>query len=173
MTQSAAALSGLLQPEFVAALDGIYEHSPWVAEAAWAARPFATLADLHAALAEAVARADPAAQLGLIRAHPELAGQQAAQHETAELSRREQGGAGLDQCSPGELARLRSLNATYAAKFGFPFVIAVRGHTRGSIIAALAARVEHGREAELRENLRQIERIALLRLRGRFGDFAS
>ncbi len=166
-----AELSALSQGEFVAALDGIYEHSPWVAEAAWAARPFATLDSLHAALSRAVAACGPAAQLALVRAHPQLAGRAAARGELTEASEREQGGVGLDRCSPEELARLTQLNAEYVAKFGFPFIIAVRGHSRASIIAALAQRVAgDARDAELQECLRQIDRIALLRLHDRIAD---
>lgn len=161
------ALSAASQAEFVAALDGIYEHTPWVAERAWSARPFPTLESLHAALAGTVAEAEPAEQLALVQAHPELAGRAAVRGELTDLSRREQGGVGLDQCSAEEFADLTRLNRAYGDRFGFPFIIAVRGHTRASIIAALAQRLGNTREAELRECLRQIDQIAWLRLRDR------
>ncbi len=165
-----SALSAMPRAAFVAALDGIYEHSPWVADAAWTARPFASLAALETALAHAVAAAPPSAQLALVRAHPELAGRAAAAGDVAPLSAQEQGRAGLDRCSPDELARLRELNAAYAERFGFPFVIAVHGLTPAAIIAAMRSRLEHGRAQELAEALRQIDRIAGLRLRDRFRD---
>lgn len=165
-----ADLSAATQARFVAALEGVYEHSSWVAERAWATRPFATLADLHAALARAVAAAPQAERLALVRAHPELAGRAALRGELTALSRGEQRGAGLDQCSPDELAELTRLNGAYRERFGFPFVIAVRGHTPASVIAVLARRLANSPEAELEEALRQIDRIALIRLRDRFAE---
>ena len=124
-------LSSLSQEEFVAALDGVDEHSPWVAESAWRKRPFKTIADLHRACVQSVREADPEAQLALIRAHPELAGKAAIRGELTADSTREQSGAGLDRCSPEEFQRLTELNRDYAAKFGFPFIIAgTRPHPR-------------------------------------------
>jgi 2-oxo-4-hydroxy-4-carboxy-5-ureidoimidazoline decarboxylase len=162
-----AELSTASQATFVQALDGIYEHSPWVAERAWSARPFATLEALSAALSAAVAAADRGTQLALIRAHPELVGRAAVGGELTELSRQEQEGVGLDRCSPEEFVRLTSLNQAYQAKFGFPFIIAVAGHTRASIIEALERRLHNSADEEFRESLRQIERIAAIRLRDR------
>lgn len=166
-------LSSLSQEEFVAALDGVYEHSPWVAESAWRKRPFKTIADLHRACVQSVREADSEAQLALIRAHPELAGKAAIRGELTADSTREQSGAGLDRCSPEEFQRLTELNRDYAAKFGFPFIIAVRGHTRESIIANLAERLQHSREAEFEEALRQIDQIAMFRLQDRVREGAS
>ena len=160
-------LSSLPQQEFVAALDGVYEHSPWVAAAAWHKRPFKTLADLHGACSESVREADVERQLALIRAHPELAGKAAIRGELTEDSTREQSGAGLDRCSPEEFKRITELNRAYSEKFGFPFIIAVRGHTRESIIASLAERLQHTRGAEFEEALRQIDQIAMFRLQDR------
>ena len=157
-------LNALDQAAFVAQLGGIFEHSPWVAERAWPQQPFATLAALHAAMCGVVAQASSEEQLALIRAHPELAGKAALRGELTDDSRREQQGAGLDQCSAEEYARLHQLNRDYSTKFGFPFIIAVRGHDRSSIIAQMAARLDNTREAELAEALRQIERIAQIRL---------
>jgi 2-oxo-4-hydroxy-4-carboxy-5-ureidoimidazoline decarboxylase len=162
-----AELSTASQAAFVQALDGIYEHSPWVAEQAWNARPFATLEDLRVALTAAVAGAGRSAQLALIRAHPELVGRAAVGGELTELSRQEQEGVGLDRCSPEEFVRLTSLNEAYQAKFGFPFIIAVAGHTRASIIEALERRLHNNADEEFRESLRQIDRIAVIRLRDR------
>ena len=165
MTQrTVAELSALPRAEFVAALDGIFEHSPWVAEAAWEDRPFATVDALHDALCQAVIDAGEGLQLDLIRAHPELAGKAAVRGELTVESTREQAGAGLDQCSAQEFARLTELNDAYKAKFGFPYILAVRGHTRGSIIENFATRVESSRADEIDECLRQIFRIAGFRL---------
>lgn len=149
---------------FVAALDGVFEHSPWVAEAAFDARPFARVADLHAAMVDAVERSGLDRQLALIRAHPELAGKAAVRGELTAASTAEQAGAGLTACSPGEYAKLKALNARYNAKFGFPFILAVKGYDRAGIIAAFEARVERDLDQERAENLRQIARIAALRL---------
>lgn len=165
MTQrTVAELSALPRAEFVAALDGIFEHSPWVAEAAWEDRPFATVDALHDALCQAVIDAGEGLQLDLIRAHPELAGKAAVRGELTVESTREQAGAGLDQCSAQEFARLTALNDAYKVKFGFPYILAVRGHTRGSIIENFAKRVENSRADEIDECLRQIFRIAGFRL---------
>ena len=157
-------LNGLDAAAFVAALAHVFEHSPWVAQAVAAQRPFASVAALHAAMCTAVAEADAARQLALIRAHPQLAGRAAIAGELTEDSRKEQTGAGLDRCTPDEYARLTALNAAYDARFGFPFILAVRGHTRGSIIANLAARLDNPPAAEHAEALAQIGRIALFRL---------
>jgi OHCU decarboxylase len=161
-------VSGMDQAAFVAALEGIWEHSPWIAARAWALRPFADAAALHAAMVAVVAAASEAEQLALIRAHPELAGRAAIRGELTEESRSEQGGVGLDRCSPEEFARLTELNARYTARFGFPFVIAVRGHTRASIIAAFAARLENDAAVEQQTCLAEIGKIAWLRLSDRF-----
>jgi 2-oxo-4-hydroxy-4-carboxy-5-ureidoimidazoline decarboxylase len=157
-------INGFDPGSFVAVFGGVYEHSPWVAERAFAQRPFASVDGLHAAMSAAVHGATPAEQLALIRAHPQLAGKAAIRGELTEASSREQKGAGLDQCSPQEYARLTALNTAYEEKFGFPFIIAVRGHTRTSIIEAMQARLAHGIAQEHDEALRQIDRIAGLRL---------
>ena len=159
-----AELNATTHARFAEALGGVFEHSPWIAEAAWAQRPFATIEALHAAMCAVVATAGAARQLALIHAHPQLAGRAAVRGELTEASTREQRGAGLDQCSPEEYRRLHELNAAYQARFGFPFILAVRGHTRASILDAMAQRLDNGREAEIDEALRQIERIAQFRL---------
>jgi 2-oxo-4-hydroxy-4-carboxy-5-ureidoimidazoline decarboxylase len=159
-------LSSLPQDEFVAALDGLYEHSPWVAASAWRQRPFRSFAALREALSQAVRDAGPAEQIALVRAHPELAGKAVRGELTAE-STREQSGAGLDQCSAEEFETLTRLNRDYGKKFGFPFIIAVRGHTRASIIEAFTRRLRNGPDQELQECVRQIDRIAAMRLQER------
>ncbi len=149
---------------FVAALSGIFEHSPWVAEAAAPARPFADIEALHATMSRAVETAGEARQLVLINAHPELAGKAAVRGELTAESTREQSGAGLDQCTQDEFDTLQRLNRTYRDTFGFPFILAVRGYDRHGIIANFEARVAHTRAEELRASLDQIYRIARFRL---------
>jgi 2-oxo-4-hydroxy-4-carboxy-5-ureidoimidazoline decarboxylase len=158
-------LNALPQADFTAALAGIFEHSPWIPEATWARRPFASVDELHAAMCATLGAADADAKLALIRAHPELAGKLAIRGELTDASLREQSGAGLNLCSPEEFARLTELNAAYSARFGFPFILAVRGHDRDSIIANMAARLGNEREVEIATALAQIERIAGFRLR--------
>jgi 2-oxo-4-hydroxy-4-carboxy-5-ureidoimidazoline decarboxylase len=162
-------LNALPQSGFAAALGAIFEHSPWIPERAWARRPFASVDALHAALCATLAEAAPEDQIALVRAHPELAGKAAVRGELTEASTREKSGAGLDRCSPEEFAQLVALNRAYGARFGFPFILAVRGHTRSSVIANLAARLERAPEAERAEALRQIERIARFRLNDLLG----
>lgn len=155
-------------------LDGLYEHSPWIAEAALAQRPFKSLAHLKHAMVQVLAQASPEAQLGLIRAHPELAGKaMVAQSLTAE-STNEQNTAGLTACTPEEFARIQQLNADYNARFGFPFILAVRGPrgtglTKAEIIDTFARRSFNHPNYERAEALRNIHRIAEIRLNDKFG----
>lgn len=166
---SLPALNAMAPDAFAHALDGIFEHSPWIAERAAVRRPFAAVLDLHAAMCEVVSAATSDEQLSLLRAHPELAGRASVRAELTPASAREQRGAGLDACTPEEFARLQELNAAYNARFGFPFILAVRGHDRASIIAAVADRLRSDAAAERRVALREIERIALYRLTERVG----
>ena len=159
-----AELNAAPRDEFVARLGEIFEHSPWVAERAFAHRPFASRAALHAAMVRVVEEAGPERQLALIRAHPELAGRATVRDEMTDFSKEEQGGSGLLDCSPEEFARLQDLNRRYVEKFGFPFIIAVRGLDRAAIVEAFARRLENTPEAEVAEALRQIARIAGFRL---------
>jgi 2-oxo-4-hydroxy-4-carboxy-5-ureidoimidazoline decarboxylase len=159
--------SQMSRAEFVARFGGVYEHSPWIAEELWDAGltpQHDTVCGLAAALAAVLARADDEAKLALIRAHPDLAGRAAIAGDLTESSRAEQAGAGLDQCTPAEYRRFQALNAEYKSRFGFPFVLAVVGLTRRDILAAFAARIGNAPEAEFEEALRQIDRIARLRL---------
>ncbi len=159
---------------FAAALDGIYEHSPWVAARAAAKRPFKSLAQLKLALVEVVREADFETQSKLIRAHPELAGKAMVSKTLTAESTHEQGKAGLTDCTPEEFATIQKLNGDYNAKFGFPFILAVRGPrgeglSKTEIIATFARRLAHHPEFERAESLRNIHRIAELRLNDKFG----
>jgi len=149
---------------FVTVLAGIFEHSPWVPEAAAKQRPFKDIDTLHAAMSHIVESAGDDRQLALINAHPELAGKAAVRGELTAESTREQSGAGLDLCTQEEFDRLQSLNTQYREKFGFPFILAVRGYDRHGIIANFEKRVNHDRAEELRTSLDQIYRIARFRL---------
>ena len=157
------ALNGLERAAFVARLGGIYEHSPWVAERAFASRPFDSLEALHAAMQGTMLGASREEQLALIRAHPELLGRLEAAQLT-ESSRREQAGAGLDRCTAEERARMRELNDRYRGKFGFPFIVAVKGLDWSGIIERMEARLPNDAEAEVATALAQIGRIARFRL---------
>ncbi len=169
-----AQLNAAAPAEAVALLDGIYEHSPWVAEAALAQRPWRSLQHLQLAMAQAVRDAAPDRQLALIRAHPELAGKAMEAGTLTAESTNEQGKAGLTQCTPEELAHIRALNQAYGEKFGFPFILAVRG-PRGTglakreIIATFERRLHHPVDYERAESLRNIHRIAEIRLNDKFG----
>ena len=163
-TLTLAALHALDRPAFVATLAEIFEHSPWVAEGAWQARPFASIDQLHAAMVQVVDEAGRERQLALIQAHPDLAGKAAARGELTASSTDEQASAGLDRCTPEELARVQTLNQAYKDKFGFPFIMAVKGRSRASILAAFAERLDNSPEAEFAQALAQIAKIARLRL---------
>src|SRR5471032_2292451 len=159
---------------FTDRLRGIYEHSPWIPERAAARRPFANNAALKLALQAVVSAATLDEQLGLIRAHPELAGKAAVAGQLTAESTNEQAKSGLHLCSAEEFATLHRLNADYTAKFGFPFILAVKGPdgaglTRRHIIATFARRLKHRRQDEIAECLRQIKRIAELRLNALLG----
>jgi len=157
-------LNRLDRDAFIAQLGGIFEHSPWVAERVFAQRPFADVDALHDAMCAVVDAASAGEKLALIRAHPQLAGKAAVRDELTAASRSEQCGAGLDQCSPDEFARITELNDAYQQRFGFPFILAVRGHGRDSIIANMTQRLHNAPEHEHDEALRQIARIARFRL---------
>lgn len=149
---------------FVAALGGVFEHSPWVAQRALAARPFATVDALQQAMVGAMRQASDDQKLALLRAHPELAGRAMARRQLTAGSTAEQAGAGLDCCSPEEFARLQDLNSRYNERFGFPFILAVKDWDRPGIIGEFARRLAHDRASEFAECLSQVERIASLRL---------
>ena len=154
---------------FADTLRGIYEHSPWIPQRAAHRRPFATVAALKLALQAAVASATEDEQLGLVRAHPELAGKAAIAGQLTQESSIEQARSGLNLCSAEEFSTLHRLNADYNFKFGFPFILAVKGPdgnglTRQAVIETFTRRLKNQRADEMAECLRQIHRIAELRL---------
>jgi len=159
---------------FVDTLRGIYEHSPWIPGRAASRRPFASPAALKLALQDAVALASEDEQLSLLRAHPELAGKAAIAGALTLESTGEQAASGLDRCSPEEYAALHELNAAYNARFGFPFILAVKGPTgrglaRRAIIATFRRRLSNQPADEMAEALRQVHRIAEIRLNDLIG----
>ena len=160
-----AEVNALDASAFVALLGGVFEHSPWVARRAYASRPFDSVEALHAAMIDAVQEAGHDRQLALIRAHPELAGRAMIANSLTAESTSEQSGAGLTHCSPSEYATLVDLNARYNAKFGFPFILAVKGYDRAGVITQFARRVERDVSSEFAEALAQIARITGFRLR--------
>ncbi|MDQ0042547.1 2-oxo-4-hydroxy-4-carboxy-5-ureidoimidazoline decarboxylase [Variovorax boronicumulans] len=173
MSLTIAQLNAAVPAEAVALLDGIYEHSPWIAQRALPARPFRSLAHLKHALVKALAASSVDEQIGLIRAHPELAGKAMVSKTLTAESTNEQSKAGLTDCTPEEFAKIQKLNADYNAKFGFPFILAVRG-PRGTglakreIIDTFERRLFNHPEFELGEALRNIHRIAEIRLDDKF-----
>ena len=174
MTLTIARLNDASVDDAVALLDGIYEHSPWIARAALAQRPFADLAHLRRALADATRAGGHDAQLALLRAHPKLAGKAMVAGTLTAESTDEQTRSGLTQCSPEEFTRLHALNDAYDTRFGWPFILAVRGPTgqgltRAQIIATFESRLSNEPDAEFEECLRNVHRIAELRLADRFG----
>jgi 2-oxo-4-hydroxy-4-carboxy-5-ureidoimidazoline decarboxylase len=150
--------------DFIAALADIYEHSPWVAEAASAQRPFATLKALHEAMAAAVRNASPEAKLTLVKAHPDLAGKAARAGTLTADSTNEQASAGLDRLSEAEFARFHTLNNAYQNKFGIPFIVCVRRHTKDSILNEFERRLVQNNADAFDTALAEIFRIAALRL---------
>ncbi|QOR39872.1 2-oxo-4-hydroxy-4-carboxy-5-ureidoimidazoline decarboxylase [Billgrantia diversa] len=162
--------SKLDRDEFVANFGDIFEHSPWVAELTWEhglTDTHDTPAGLADAMGQTLRSATPERQLEVIRAHPDLAGKAAIAGELTDDSTREQAGAGLDQCTPEEMARFERLNGAYKEKFGFPFVMAVKGSDRHAILAAFDTRLENSPEEERRTAIEQINRIARFRLEAR------
>ena len=159
--------STLSAAQFVAAFGDIYEHSPWVAEQAFADAPREALDDperLHGYMSDVLLRAGRSAQLALINAHPDLAGKAAIQGELTAASTDEQAGAGIHLCTPAEFARFTELNSAYKARFHFPFIMAVKGSDRHRILAAFEQRIQHAAEQEFACALAEINKIALFRL---------
>lgn len=164
MTITLDRLNGSDAAAFVAAVGDIFEHGPWVAGRAYAARPFASVAALHDAMMAVVRAAPPDEQLAFLRGHPELGGKVARAGAMTKDSIAEQGGLGLDRLSDEEFARFERLNAAYAAKFGFPFIIGVRRHTRDSILSNFERRGRNDAATELAAAIREIGYITRLRL---------
>ncbi len=149
------------ETEFIASLAAIFEHSPWVAENVVSKRPFSSLENLHAAMVQAVQNATHETQLTLIRAHPDLG----MRLKMSDQSVSEQAGLGLDRLNQTEFERFSSLNTAYREKFGFPFIVAVRNHTRETILKQFVIRLEHSVELEIVTALEEIDKIAKFRLR--------
>jgi len=157
---------------FVTTFGGIFEHSAWVAEETWDAGldgKADQAADLHARMCAVLRAASHDRQLDLLNAHPDLAGKLAVAGQLTADSTAEQASAGLDRCSPQEFERLQSLNETYKAKFGFPFIMAVKGRSRAEIIQGFEERVNNDDKTEFSTALAQVERISLLRLNDLLG----
>ncbi|AJC80539.1 2-oxo-4-hydroxy-4-carboxy-5-ureidoimidazoline decarboxylase protein [Rhizobium etli bv. phaseoli str. IE4803] len=157
----------LSREDFVSRFGGVFEHSSFIAERAYdkgnVIEPL-TASGVHAALAAVFRAASKEERLAVLRAHPDLAGRLAVAGELTEDSRKEQSGAGLDRLSPAEHARFSELNAAYVEKFGFPFIIAVKGLGKDDILSAFERRIGNGPDEEFATAAAQVERIALLRL---------
>lgn len=166
-------LNALPRDAFVSALSGVFEHSDWVIERAAAARPFSSLESLLAQCRSVLEAASDNEQLALIRAHPALRARSVQARALTAASRSEQRRAGLESCTPEEAARLDALNAAYQSRFGFPFILAVRGHDPPSIIARCEQRMAHSVAEERAIALEQIARIAEFRLRDRLAPCAA
>lgn len=164
MPLSLATLNAMTAAQFVASLGGVFEHSPWVAERAFPAGPFADVTALHTAMVQAVERSPRDEQLRLLRAHPELAGREAQAGTLTSDSTGEQKSAGLDALSRAEMDRIAELNRRYREKFGFPFIIAVRRHDKAGVFREFERRLALDTETEFANALAQVYAITRLRL---------
>lgn len=160
-----AAINAMDRDTFVAALGTTFEHSAWVAESAWTARPFDSVDGLHSAMFDVVRRAPKAVQVAFLCAHPELAGREAQASSLTDDSLREQVSAGLDAMSPAEIAEMARLNADHRQRHGFPFIIAARQHTKAQIFDEMRRRIGQDTGAEFVAALAQIGYITRLRVR--------
>ena len=159
-----AAINAMSAAEFSTVFGKVYEHSGWIAERAFASRPFASRRALHSALQAVVQDAEQTEQLALLRAHPELAGRQAQEGTLTAASTSEQRSAGLNALSPQEFMRLAELNRAYRERFGFPAIIAVRLNSKAAIFHAFEGRLHNTPEQEMQNNLTQVSEVARLRL---------
>ena len=157
-------LNRLGHDEFVRIVGPVFEDSPWIAEAAWAKRPFPTVDHLHHALCEVVRNADEAKQVALIRAHPDLVGRAALAGTLTRESTNEQASAGLGNLTPEEIELFQKNNAAYKEKFGFPFVVCARLNKKEAILNGFKVRLQNSREEEIQTALTEIFKIAWLRL---------
>jgi 2-oxo-4-hydroxy-4-carboxy-5-ureidoimidazoline decarboxylase len=158
-------LNHLSVAEFLRLIGPVFENSPWIAEATWPRKPFASLEELHHALCDTVNAAGEEKQLALIRAHPDLVGRLALAGQLTNESTSEQASAGLNQLSPAEVELFQKKNAAYQDKFGFPFVICARLNKKAAILAGFERRLKNTREQEIHAALEEIFKIAELRLR--------
>lgn len=157
--------NALDRDEFVARLGFLFEGSPWIAEQAWHSRPFADIDNLHRALCDVMYGAPVERQVALIRAHPDLVGRAALAGTLTRESTAEQASAGLGSLSQEEIATFNRLNGEYKARFDFPFVICARENKKESILAGFSSRMHNSRDREIETALREISKIAYLRLR--------
>jgi 2-oxo-4-hydroxy-4-carboxy-5-ureidoimidazoline decarboxylase len=157
-------LNRMATDAFTAILADVFEHSPWVAQAAAAMRPFASIDELHAAMVLVVAQSSAQSQLQLLRAHPELAGRAALAGELTASSTGEQARAGLNALQPEELARIMQLNQAYLLRHGFPFIVCVGRHTKQSIMETFEHRLACATTDETATALDEVALIARLRL---------
>lgn len=158
-------LNSFTQDEFARIVGPVFEHSPWIAEAVWSKRPFASAEELHRSLCQTVADADEDKQLALIRAHPDLVGKLALAGQLTKESTNEQASAGLGHLTPEEVALFQTNNAAYKEKFGFPFIICARLNKKDAILNGFKLRLQNSREQEVQTALNEIFKIAELRLR--------
>ncbi len=161
------AVNALEQDDFVAEFGSTFEHSPWVAEGAWAARPFASIDALHGAMIGVVRSAPRATQIAFLCGHPELAGKEAEAGTMTTESVGEQASAGLNALSRDEIGELRTLNTRYLDRHAFPFIIAVRRYSKSEIFDQLRERIERDSDTELNEALAQIGSITRLRVQAK------
>jgi 2-oxo-4-hydroxy-4-carboxy-5-ureidoimidazoline decarboxylase len=159
-----ASINAMDRTAFVQKFGGIFENSPWVAEQAWEKRPFATLDELHAAMVTVVKHAPAEKQLALLKSHPDLAGKEAQAGTMTASSVAEQASAGLNALSHDEMLRISDLNAAYKKKFGFPFIIAVRMHTKEGILFEFNRRLQNETQTEFANDLQNVYIITRLRL---------
>lgn len=164
------AVNGMSRAAFVEKFGAIFEKSPWVAERAWDARPFSSIDDLHQKMVTVVRYANIDQQLSLLRSHPDLAGKEAQAGAMTASSVAEQASAGLNALSKEEVERLAGYNAEYKKKFGFPFMIAVRNHTKVGIFALFKQRLANDTATEFGNDLQQVYNITRLRLDKLFGE---
>jgi 2-oxo-4-hydroxy-4-carboxy-5-ureidoimidazoline decarboxylase len=159
-----APINAMDRAAFVQKFGGIFENSPWVAEKAWEKRPFANLDDMHAAMVAAAKYAPAAMQLALLQSHPDLAGKEAQAGTMTASSVAEQASAGLNALSHAEMVQISDLNAAYKKKFGFPFIIAVRMHTKEGILFEFNRRLQNDTQTEFANDLQNVYIITRLRL---------
>jgi 2-oxo-4-hydroxy-4-carboxy-5-ureidoimidazoline decarboxylase len=158
------AINSMDRTAFVQKFGGIFEKSPWVAEKAWDKRPFASIDDLHASMVNVVKHSPVPNQLALLQSHPDLAGKEAQAGAMTASSVSEQASAGLNALSKAEVAQITELNAAYKLKFGFPFIIAVRMHTKEGIFFEFNRRLQNETQAEFANDLQNVYAITRLRL---------
>lgn len=159
-----AAINAMDRAAFVQKFGGIFENSPWVAELAWDKKPFAAIDDLHATMVNVARHAPAPRQIALLQSHPDLAGKEAQAGAMTASSVSEQASAGLNALSAAEMTQISDLNAAYKQKFGFPFIIAVRMHTKEGILFEFNRRLQNDTQTEFANDLQNVYIITRLRL---------